>query len=66
MKVLGIKAVIKKKRPTYVKATEAYVAENVLNRKFTAEKPNQKWYTDITELRYVNGRKAYLSAIIDL
>lgn len=65
MKALGIKVVIKKKRPTYVKATEAHVAENVLNRKFTAEKPNQKWCTDITELRYGNGRKAYLSAIID-
>ncbi|OTO77359.1 MULTISPECIES: IS3 family transposase [unclassified Enterococcus] len=66
MKVLGIKAVIKKKRPTYIKATEAHVAENVLNRKFTAENPNQKWCTDITELEYGNGRKAYLSAIIDL
>lgn len=51
MKVLGIKAVIKRKRPTYVKATEAHVAENVLNRKFIAEKPNQKWCTDITELK---------------
>lgn len=66
MKVLGIKAMIKKKRPTYVKATEANVAENRLNRKFITEKPNQKWCTDITELRYGNGRKAYLSAIIDL
>lgn len=66
MKVLGIKAVIKRKRPTYVKATEAHVAENILNRKFIAEKPNQKWCTDITELKYGNGRKAYLSAIIDL
>lgn len=66
MKALGIKAVIKKKRPNYVKTTEAHVAENILNRKFIAEKPNQKWCTDITELRYGNGRKAYLSAIIDL
>ncbi|MDT2683330.1 IS3 family transposase [Enterococcus gallinarum] len=66
MKALGIKAVIKKKRPTYVKATEAHVAENVSKRKFAAEKPTQKWCTDITELRYSNGRKAYLSAIIDL
>lgn len=66
MKALGIKAVIKKKRPTYVKATEAHVAENILNRKFVAKKPNQKWCTDITELRYGNGKKAYLSAIIDI
>lgn len=66
MKALGIKAVIKKKRPTYIKATEKHVAENVLNRQFSAEKPNQKWCTDITELKYGNGRKAYLSAIIDI
>lgn len=66
MKILGIKAVIKRKRPTYIKATEVHVAENVLNRRFIAEKPNQKWCTDITELKYGNGRKAYLSAIIDL
>lgn len=66
MKALGIKAMIKKKRSNYVKTTEEHVAENILNRKFIAEKPNQKWCTDITELRYGNGRKAYLSAIIDL
>jgi Transposase and inactivated derivatives len=66
MKALSIKAVIKKKRPTYIKATETHVAENVLNRQFRADKPNQKWCTDITELKYGNGRKAYLSAIIDI
>lgn len=66
MKAIGIKAVIKKKRPTYIKSMEAHVAENVLNRKFVAKKPNQKWCTDVTELRYGNGRKTYLSAIIDL
>lgn len=42
------------------------MAENILNRKFVAKKPNQKWCTDITELGYGNGRKAYLSAIIDI
>ena len=43
-----------------------YVAENILTREFTAEKPNQKWCTDVTEFKYGNGKKAYLSAIIDL
>lgn len=66
MKAMGLKAIIKKKRPNYVNASEKHVAENVLNRRFTAEKPNQKWCTGVTELRYGNGRKAYLSAIIDL
>ena len=42
------------------------MAENVLNRAFTSEKPNEKWCTDVTEFKYGNGKKAYLSAIIDL
>lgn len=66
MKNLGLKAVIKKKRLTYSKVTEEHVSENVLNRQFHAEKHNQKWCTDVTELRSGNGEKAYLSAIIDL
>ena len=40
--------------------------ENILNREFTATHPNEKWVTDITELKYGAGQKAYLSAILDL
>jgi len=46
-----------------------YLAENVLNRDFHAEKPDEKWLTDVTEFKwYENGekRKVYLSAILDL
>lgn len=49
-----------------LKSPVQHVAENRLNREFTAEKPNMKWCTDVTELKYGNGKKAYLSAIIDL
>ena len=66
MKTLGIRSIIRKKRPNYLKTTEHHTAENILNRNFKATKPNQKWSTDVTELRYGNGRKAYLSAIIDM
>jgi len=38
----------------------------LLNRKFEANSPNEKWLTDVTEFKYGNGRKAYLSAILDL
>lgn len=38
---------------------------NLLNRKFNAEKENEKWCTDITYLVYKN-KKAYLSSILDL
>jgi len=39
--------------------------ENVLNREFTAQAPNQKWVTDITFVRLQQGW-AYLSIIKDL
>lgn len=46
-----------------------YIAENLLNREFTAEMPNEKWLTDVTEFHYYMGtekHKVYLSAILDL
>ena len=46
-----------------------YVAENILNRDFSATAPNTKWVTDITEFKYYIGlevHKVYLSAILDL
>lgn len=66
MRALGLKAVIRKTRPHYVKVSEIHVAENIMNRNFDAHFPNSKWSTDVTELKYGNGRKAYLSAIIDV
>ena len=41
----------------------------MLNRQFYAEKPNEKWLTDVTEFKYYVGpsmHKLYLSAILDL
>lgn len=38
----------------------------MLNREFKAEKPNEKWVTDVTELKYGESKNAYLSAIRDL
>ena len=50
-------------------ANPQYIAENILNRKFTANAPNEKWLTDVTEFHYYIGiekHKVYLSAILDL
>ena len=41
------------------------VAPNLLERDFNADKPNQKWVTDVTEFALF-GIKLYLSPIIDL
>lgn len=49
--------------------TPQYLAENLLNRQFHAEKPNEKWLTDVTEFKWYEGievHKLYLSAILDL
>lgn len=46
-----------------------YIADNILHREFTTEKPNEKWLTDVTEFHYYIGiekHKVYLSAILDL
>jgi len=40
-------------------------AGNLLNRRFSADKPNQKWVTDVTEFK-VGGEKLYLSPVLDL
>ena len=46
-----------------------FLAENILDRDFHADKPDEKWLTDVTEFKwYEDGekRKVYLSAILDL
>ena len=40
------------------------IADNYINREFYADKPNQKWYTDVTEFN-LRGEKIYLSPILD-
>lgn len=66
MKVAGLRSVIRRKKRQYKRSIPQHVAENVLNREFTANKPNEKWVTDVTEFKYGSSKKAYLSAIRDL
>ncbi|MCE5220293.1 MAG: IS3 family transposase [Clostridium sp.] len=66
MKLAGLQSVIRRKKKRYMKSNPQQVAENILNRKFESDKPNQKWLTDVTEFKYGNSKKAYLSAILDL
>ena len=41
------------------------IAPNLLARDFHAERPNQKWVTDVTEFSLF-GSKLYLSPVLDL
>lgn len=58
MKLSGIQSVIRKKRKRYKHSTPQSIAENVLNREFTAENPNEKWVTDVTEFKYGSSKKS--------
>ena len=55
MRAIGLKSVIRRKRPNYIKSTPETTAENLLNRNFTAKNLNEKWLTDVTEFKYGNG-----------
>lgn len=52
---------------TYIKSTPEETAKNVLKRDFNSEKPNQKWCTDVTEIKVpATGEKLYISPVLDL
>ena len=65
MKELGLKCVVRMKKYKSYKGTVGKIAPNILDRKFTADAPNEKWVTDITEFK-LYGEKLYLSPVLDL
>lgn len=65
MKQLGLFCRVRMKRYNSYRGEVGKIASNLLERSFDAEKPNQKWVTDITEFSLF-GQKLYLSPILDL
>ena len=65
MTQMGIKSTVRPKRYQSYKGAIGNAAPNLLERKFVAKEPNQKWVTDVTEFN-VRGEKVYLSPILDL
>ena len=69
---LGIQSTVKNRNNgcTRPASHPQHIAENLLNRNFHADAPNEKWLTDVTEFKYQGPdgsvRKIYLSAILDL
>lgn len=68
---IGIQSTIKWRPKSCTKADRnpAHAAKNYLHREFHADRPNEKWLTDVTEFKYYTGlevHKIYLSAILDL
>ncbi|WP_229680603.1 IS3 family transposase [Saccharopolyspora thermophila] len=66
MRELNLACPIRRRRRfSSYRGTTGEVADNVLNRQFTASAPNEKWVTDVTEFR-INDRKVYFSPVMDL
>ena len=65
MKELGLVCRVRMKKYRSYKGEVGKIVPNLLNRNFHAEKPNQKWVTDVTEFSLF-GAKLYLSPILDL
>ena len=65
MKELGLQCFVRVQKYKSYKGEVGKTCDNLLNREFEAEKPNQKWVTDVTEFK-VHGEKLYLSPIVDL
>ena len=65
MRELGLVCRVRIKKYRSYKGEVGKIAPNLLNRNFCAEKPNQKWVTDVTEFSLF-GQKLYLSPILDL
>ncbi|MBB6189791.1 transposase InsO family protein [Rhodanobacter sp. MP7CTX1] len=65
MTAMGLKSLVRIKKYQSYRGTEGAVVSNELKRQFQAERPNQKWVTDVTEFK-VNGQKLYLSPVMDL
>lgn len=60
MQLMGLKSRIRVLKYRSYKGDVGKIADNVLQRQFKADKPNQKWATDVTEFN-VRGEKLYLS-----
>jgi transposase InsO family protein len=64
MQALGLKSLARPKKYRSYRGQQAEVP-NLLARRFQAERPNQKWVTDVTEFN-VRGERLYLSPVMDL
>ena len=65
-KELGLKSIIRRKRPNYEYGGVHKKFDNLLNQNFTADGINQKWATDFTYLFLAGGGVRYNCTIIDL
>lgn len=57
----------KKRNSTYKPSSPEETAENILNRDFNVDRPNEKWCTDVTEIKIPGTQqKLFISPVLDL
>ena len=66
MKELGLKSIVRRKKPDYRKGPVHKVFPDLLNQKFNAKRPNEIWCIDFTYLYLKGGNVRYNCTIIDL
>ena len=64
--ILGLKSIVRPKKPEYEHGKPHKVFENKIQQDFTADKINQKWCTNFTYLFLENHEVRYNCTIIDL
>ena len=65
MKILDLKCMVRIKKYRSYKGQIGKTVPDLIQRDFKADKPNQKWTTDVTEISLF-GTKLYLSPILDM
>ena len=65
MNQCGLKCEIRRRKYRSYKGEVGKIAPNIISRNFKANRPNEKWTTDVTEFE-VKGQKVYLSPILDM
>lgn len=66
MNQLGIKSITMKKYKHHGSKQAPVDRKNILNQDFHADKPNQKWVTDITYIHTIRDGWTYLASVMDL
>lgn len=66
MRKLNLQSILYKKNKKYssYRGIIGKIPNNYIERNFEVERPNEKWFTDITEFK-LKGKKLYLSVILD-
>ncbi|MCP4598556.1 IS3 family transposase [Neptuniibacter sp.] len=65
MAQLDLKSTVRPKKYRSYRGEVGSITPNVLERDFSATKPDEKWVTDVTEFK-VKEQKVYLSPVVDL